>query len=111
MDPDFVVTAFTGTDVNNAIQRNQPVQYTMSESGAQGQKGLNPISSMLNVCPYQLQTATFVLGLLYCLVSIFSSSCWSAPTVSEQSHLSKFQSKRVLVNFDLSLRTCFVTIS
>lgn len=56
------------------------VEYTMSELGSQGQKVLNYISFMLNLCPYQLRTATFVQCLVYFLVFIFSVSCWRSST-------------------------------
>lgn len=56
------------------------MKYTMSKLGIQGQNVLNHISFMLNLCPCQLRTATFVQHLVYCLVSIFSVSCWRSST-------------------------------
>jgi len=48
----------------------------MSESGTQEQKGLNPISSMLNVCPAVNCNFCPMFTLLFGFY--FSSSCWLA---------------------------------
>lgn len=80
----------------------------MSESDIQG---LNHSSSMLILCPYQPETPTFGQYLVCFLDSDFIALYWIAPAVPEQSHQSRFQSKCVLVGFDLPVRTCRVMIS